>query len=585
LLAALAACGRSGSEAGPAKPTMGDASAASDAAALDAGAALEGGGATVDPGVGPWPPSFAPSAPIAMDDVTVFAFSQVDTNATDPQVVSLAPDMNIRSWARWDTGGLQKSDYDFSYVTACQAAGVRFIGGTTATALFSDEPGFSTVVTVDASGNPVMRPNGMYRGSLADPDYRAYLVSIGKIQIDGGVDGLFFDEVNGDLQGLNGSGDEGFDDAHLADFNAFLLWKYPGADYQAMFGMSAGAAQGGLLRADVPPGDLTRNFDYRAYLTSHGWAASPFASANPLAGEWGQSLGNRPLPGAQTFTDLAEPYRYWQAIVSELRAYAQQTYARTIYITSNGVWPFVDFQSVGLYDYNQDGDGGTEAPYVPVTSPSNPRLDGTVSLKEPFLNLKARSEELAPGAPVVVFIDWPTTYSGYYFGFTMQEQEDYWRLYAAEAYANGLFFAFYLNDTLVGESGYTDETATTLGLMPFFTGLTAFYRTHAALYHGVKVATDVQVTTPLSAAMITVDDQAQPRRRLVHLVNHAYGGGILTQTLVPISISSSTAPTAVTLASPDSTAGDAPLPFTYAGGVVDITVPSLAAYAIVILAY
>lgn len=539
-----------------------------------------GAGPDIDAGVGLWPPSFTPTTPVAMNDVTVFAFSQVDTNASDPQVVSLAPDMNIRSWARWDRGGTQAGDYDFSYVTACKAAGVRFIGGTTATVLFADETGFSTFVTVDASGAPVKRPSGLYRGSLADPEYRAYLVNIGKIQIDGGVDGLFFDEVNGDYQGLTYNGDEGFDDHHLADFNGFLLWKYPGVDYASRFAMTSD----NLLRADVPAGDLTRNFDYRAYLASNGWAASPFASANPLAAVWGQTVPNRPAPLPQTFTDVAEPYRYWQQIVGELRAYAQQKYARSIYVTSNGVWPFVDFQSVGLYDGNQDGDGGAQVEYVPVISAANPHLDGTVSLQQPFLNLKARSALLAPGAPVVVFIDWPTTFSGYYFGFTAQERQDYWRLYAAEAYANGLFFAFFLDDTLIGLSPYPDQTATTLGLMQLFTNLTAFYRAHASLYHGGEPVTGAPVTTSLASAMIAVDDQSQPHRRLVHLVNHEYAGGILPQSNVSVSIASSAAPAGVTLASPDA-AGDAVLPFSYAGGVVSVTVPSLAAYTIVIVSY
>jgi len=31
-----------------------------------------------------------------------------------------------------------------------------------------------------------------YRASLASPAYRQYIIGIGEIQIDGGVDGLFF---------------------------------------------------------------------------------------------------------------------------------------------------------------------------------------------------------------------------------------------------------------------------------------------------------------------------------------------------------------------------------------------------------
>jgi len=550
------------------------------AAPPDAGQVVDAG-AVIDTGVGAWPPSMAPVAPVPMDAVTVFAFSQVATSASDPQVTQLAPDMSIRSWQRWDRGGVAPTDYDFAYVTACQARGVRFIGGTTATALFQDEftdaSELQAILTRDASGAVVSHDSivpGMRRGSLADPDYRAYLVNIGKIQIDGGVDGIFFDEVNGDYDGATGDyGDEGFDDHHLADFNGYLLWRYPGADVASMFGM----APDNVLRADLPAGDLTGNFNYRTYLASHGWAASPFAAANPLAAVWGRTLANRPAPSPTTFVDTAEPYRYWQQMVSELRAYAQQTYHRSLFITSNGVWPFVDFQSVGLYDYNEDDDGGAQANYVPVVSAADPHLDGTQSLQRPFLNLAARSAALAPGAPVVLFIDWPTTFSQYYLGFTAQERMDYWRLYAAEAYANGLFFAFFLMDT-VG-----DPSATTLGLMPFFTGLAGFYRAHAGLYHGVTRSA-VKVTTSLPTAMVAVSDQASPHRLLVHLVNHAYAGGIVAQSNVAVSIAAAAAPAGVTLASPDA-AQDVALPFTYAGGQIAVTVPALDAYAIVVVSY
>jgi hypothetical protein len=574
LLAALAA--GAGCDVGERArlPSLGDGGAGSGGAS---GAGGAGGGAIVDVGLGPWPPSMASPAPAPLDDVTVFAFSQVGTGTSDSQVVQLAPDMSLRSWQRWDTGGVTPGEYDFSYVTACHAAGVRFLGGTTATALFADElpaAEFQAVVTRDASGAIVSHDNnvpGMRRGSLADPDYRAYLMNIAKIQIDGGVDGLFFDEINGDYQGATYDGNEGFDTHHLADFNGYLLWKYPGADYATKFEMTPD----NLLRPGVPEGDLTHSFDYLAYLASHGWTATPFASQNPLAVEWGRTVPNRPAPSPGTFVDTAEPYRYWQAMATELRAYAQQKYGKAIYLTSNGIWPFVDLQSVGLYEGNQDDDGGAEAEYVPVQSDGS--LDGTRSLQRPFLNLEARSAALAPGAPVVLFIDWPTQFMSRYLAFTQQEQEDYWRLYAAEAYANGLFFAFFLLDT-VG-----DPSATTLGLMPFFTGLTAFYRAHAGLYHGVTRST-AAVTTSLPTAMVVVADQAQPHRRLVHLVNHEYQSGIVPQSNVTVSIPSSAAPAGVTLASPDAT-GDMVLPFGYSGGVVTVTVPSLDAYGVVVVAY
>ncbi len=586
LVASAVGCG-----AAPAAGGRGlDAGAGGDGPTVDGAGRLDGGALEV--GIGAWTAKPDAAAPVPLDDVTVYAFSQTGNNQSDPQIATLAPDMNIRAWQRWHSYGVNPGDYDFGYVTSSHAAGVKFIGGTTATALFADEfpnPQFpntpyTAVATCDGTGAVVAHPLIMpsfYRGSLANPVYRDYLIRIAEIQIDGGVDGLFFDELNQGYEGASYDGDEGFDGYHLADFNAYLLWRFPGVDYGAMFGMTPD----NLLKADVPTGDLTRNFDYQKYLVSHGWGQSPFAAANPLAAIWGQTVQNRPAPGANDFVDSAEPYRYWRAIAGALRAYAQQKYGRSIYLTSNGVWPLVDFQSVGLYEFNQDADGGAEAEYVPVTSGSTTsaaHLDGTRSLQRPFLNLKARSAALAPGAPVVLFIDWPTNFMSYYLHLPTSEQQDYWRIYAAEAYANGLSYAFFLLDT-VG-----DPSATQLGLMPLFQSLTAFYRAHAALYHGVTAspaAVASAVTTALTTpVMIAVSDQAQPRRRLVHLVNHDYSGALVEHDGVTVTVPLESAPTSVTLASPDA-ATDTTLTATYANGAVTVTLPSLVAYDVVAIAY
>jgi hypothetical protein len=546
-----------------------------------------GTGAGASPGL--WPASTAPSAPVAMDDVTVFAFSQVPTSTgteTDPQVLELAPDMSIRNWQRWRRDGFSAADYNASYVTASHAAGVRFMGGTTATAMFEDEwdttATFEDAVTRDASGAIVSHDNIvplLHRGSLASAAYRASLVRVCELQIDAGVDGLFFDELNGDYQGAAFDGNEGFDDHHLADFNAYVLARYPaGTDLASMFGMTAD----NRLRADVPAGDLTANFNYRQYLASHGWVRTPFAPENPLAAVWGLSKGNRPRPGAPTFEDTAEPYVYFRLIVDELRAYARATAGRDIFITSNGVFPLVDFQSVGLYDFNDDGDGGAEANYVPV---SGGHLAGDRSLQSTFRRLKARAQTLAPGAPVVLFIDWPGGPMDRYDSLPLAERQDYWRLYGAEAYANGLFFAFHLRTT-TGE-----PTATDLGMMPFFKTHAAFFRTHASLYHGVTASTTVATATAAAASAavvanlaLAVTDQAMPPRRLVHVVNHNYNTAFVAQAGVTLAVPSDSAPAAVTLASPDA-AGDIALPFTFAGGQVTVLLPSLIAYDVVAVAY
>ena len=508
-----------------------------------------------------WPVSKQSTTPVPMDNVTVFAFSQVGAGESDPQVLDLAPDINIRSWQRWDRDGVKAGDYNTSYINACHAAGVRFIGGSTATIVFRDEAAsdaqFLDWATRDAAGNLTPRNYfnpPAYRASLANPSYREYLIGIGKLQIDAGVDGLFFDELNGDYQGVAYDNNEGFDDYHLRDFNAFLNSKLPLSE-----------------RARSTAGRNTPEFNYRTYLAEHGWSATPFAPDNPMAAEWGRATGNHPPPSATNFVDQAEPYLYFPQIAAALRTYARQKYGRDLLLTSNGVWPFTDFQSVGLYDYNGYGPGETNADFCPVTSSGH--LNGSVSLQPALVNIRNLSAQSAPGALVALFIDWPTPLMDRYNALPLGERQDYWRMYAAEAYANGLFFAFHLRTT-TGE-----PTATQAGVMPLFKSLAAFYRAHGSFYHGeTPSAAHASVNTP--SAMIAVMDQINPSRRLVHIVNHQYNGGFIAQNNVVLTVDAATAPASVTLASPE-LPQDEGLPFSWAAGRLTVTISTLVAYDIV----
>src|SRR3984957_13038005 len=139
--------------------------------------------------------------------LTVFGFSQEGQNLpADPQVLAMSPNIVSRAWQRWDRGGVHPADYNLFYPMQAQAAGITFIGGTTASALFTDEfpaaSTFNAVISCDATGQPVFHAQmKFYRASLASPAYRQYIIGIGKIQIDGGVDGLFFDELDFSYQG------------------------------------------------------------------------------------------------------------------------------------------------------------------------------------------------------------------------------------------------------------------------------------------------------------------------------------------------------------------------------------------------
>lgn len=498
--------------------------------------------------------------------LTVWAFSQCGTSEQDPQILDLAPDINCRAWQKWDNWGAKVSDYNFAYPAACKAKGIAFIAGGTATAFFRDEAAsndeFNAQVAYDAGGNPTKTQAGFYRGSLASAGFRKRLIRYAEIQIDGGVDGLFFDEANSSTEGSHWAGDGGFDDAMVADFGQYLFLKHPSltpAQWKEKF--------------DIGPDDHLdaaqrgRSFDYRGYLKRHGWDTSPLSSANPLEVDWGHSISNRPDPDKGTFTEDYPSLMYWQGIVMTLRAYARQKYGKEIYITSNGIFPFVDFQCVGLYDHNHDGPNGTEVNYVPV---KEGHLDGTVSLQTAFRDLKARSLRVARRVvPVSLFLDWPTPNLDRYDALPLTERQDYWRLYAAEAYANGLYYSFHLKTT-TGE-----PTADKLGMMPFFKSYSAFYRSHAALYHGAE---DLAGTVNVSKSNITFNLARLPDGRTVlHLVNHNYSQEFQAQKNLAVSFPLAQAPKKVTAVSPDA-AEDVPLQFSFDQGQVKVIVPQLVSY-------
>lgn len=511
------------------------------------------------------------------------AFSQVPTNLEDPQVLDLAPDLLLRAWAHWDNWGAKPSDYDFSYASDCHAKGVTFIGGNTASALFADEVSseeFLLDVSRDASGNPVSHPElpggaaTGYRGSLGSPSFRKHVLYNTEFQIDGGVDGMHFDEVLGSYTGSNFvGGNEGFDDYQVADFGAYLCNKY--ANSLATLTTDRGVTAADNLDCTGPSGG--RDFDYRGYLARHGAQGSPLsASLNPLATDWGTTTNNRPDPAKGTFLETYPPLVYWQQMVLALRTYARERLGREIFVSANGIFPFVDFQTVGLYDGNIDGPGGASFDWVPLKG-SN--LDGTVSFKTVLQGLKARSKRIVEGVggkevPIALFLDWPTASIDRYYGLSPQQRQDYFRLYAAETYALGMMFAMPLATT-------TDtNTATLLGMMDFFKQLKGYYKAHADAYLGSQ---EKAGTPAVSAPNVTTILDALPDGRTVlHIVNHNYSAGVVTQSGVTASFPLSSAPTSVTMISPDFTADKTPT-YDYAAGSISVAVGDLGAYVAIVV--
>ena len=518
-----------------------------------------------------------------MDNYTVFGFSQWYLTQEDTQVFVLEPDMNIRAWAKWNTDGTKYSNYDFSIVSNYHNNNVSFIGGGTSTVYFYDEATdtaqFLDFATYNAAGQPVTHNEivpGAYRGNMANPAYRDYVVNIMKLQIDGGVDGLFMDEAMAGYDGNTYNGNEGFDDYHLKDFNAYLAQKYPTytmTDWVTKFGMT----DTNYINTSQPLNDLTNNFNYREYLQVKGFQTNPMSSSNPLVNEWGQITDGRADVTSDNFI-AKYTILYWQDIVSQLRTYARTTYSKEILITSNGLLPYVDFNSLGMYNYNKDNNGA-EAEYVPV---SGANLNGAYSLQNVFKSLYQRSGTISDSVPVVLFIDWPTTMMTNYQKFSHTAKEDYWKIYTAEAYSNGLFMALNLKTSLYPG---IDTTAYTEGILYFLRDYSKFYHQNASFYHQNQILTTA-ATSSISNINKSVMYQPSLDRYTVHLVNHNYiaGTGMTAQSNFTVTLPLASVPLSVYMVSPDF-ADTTVLSSNYSGGNLTINVSSLNYYNVLVLDY
>jgi len=120
-------------------------------------------------------------------------------------------------------------------------------------------------------------------------------------------------------------------------------------------------------------------------------------------------------------------------------------------------------------------------------------------------------------------------------------------------------------------------------VMPLFQSLAAFYRAHASFYHG-ETPSAARASVSVSGAMISVMDQMQPNRRLVHIVNHQYNAAFIQQSNVTVTVDAPAAPSSVTLSSPD-LLQDQDVPFSWADGKLTVTLPSLVAYDIVAVSW
>ena len=526
-----------------------------------------------------------------IDRLTVFVFGQQQLTENNPQILTVKADINDRSVLKWGTRGNRSEDYNFDAVLASHHAGTLFMGGMTTVIQrqeFKDEGQFLDMATRDAKGELVPWSDAalgigrdMYRGSLANPKYRKYVTDVCKMQIDGGADGIHFDEPNSPYLGgpqRNWTGNEGFEDYSIADFNRYLLAKHPkhkAADWKREFRMT----DDNILNRNVPPDDLKRNFNYRKYLQANGWTGDDWSGScvlsksNPLAKEWGKVLGNRMYP-SDTFTGTYIPKCY-KEIFDELRRYAMEKHGKKLLITDNGIMPYVDFNSLGVYMPNPDkGDEGdwNGYDYLPV---SNGRLKGSVSLMDIYKTMYRRSRQTSGNVPLVFFLDFTNQLIDRYYALPLEQRKDFWQIYAAEAYAAGCYYAFHLQTTDAG------PTAQDLGMLEFTRDYAQYYRDHQDLYHHNEYATG-KVAVEGKNIAFNLMRQASLNRLVLHLINHNYDGKIEPQGRFKVSVETNKKPSKVYMVSPD-IQGMQNLPFEFDGKSIKIKVSSLRYYDAIVI--
>lgn len=263
------------------------------------------------------------------------------------------------------------------------------------------------------------------------------------------------------------NGNEGYDDAFLADFNRYLLDKYPAygpADWEILFHMD----RDNTLHRDLPVDDLAGNFNYGRYLQKNGWASDPKnrgyggedCSANPLAKEWGDLRYPAPVRlGGGDFINTAMGF-YWKLLVLKIRAYGRNVHNKELIVAGDGILPWTDLNEYGLWSGNRDDDGA-EAPWLPLDGRRD--LDGSRSLMGAFRSLARQSRLFAGKAPLVVYLGMDPVQAGSYNGLSVDQKQDFWRIYVPEAYACGLFCAFHLRVC------YNNQpTSKDAGILPFF---------------------------------------------------------------------------------------------------------------------
>ena len=165
-----------------------------------------------------------------------------------------------------------------------------------------------------------------------------------------------------------------------------------------------------------------------------------------------------------------------------------------------------------------------------------------------------------------------------YYKLPVEQKIDFWRIYAAEAYAAGCYYAFHLSTVMDGE-----PTAEESGVLDFFTEYAKYYKNNSEFYHNNVYAENSVKLTDKNISY-NLMKQEKYNRLALHVINHHYEVKIKPQQDIKVEIVLKEKPKNVYIISPDFE-GKKPVSFTDADGILDLSISELKYYDVVVMEF
>lgn len=326
--------------------------------------------------------------------------------------------------------------------------GIIFCTMITSSAIVSDivPPGkLEEWASRDAAGR-IIPTASWHQGCLNNPEYRAFVRDIGRAVIDGGADGIHYDESYSRWFWMRPI--PCFCDACCAELRSWLKQRYDAATLRQRWGI-----------------DDLASFNYRSYLAEHGWADQPWRS--PLHDEW-------------WLMQLHSTLRWEKWIVDDNKAYARERYGRELVTNANQyMLPNLSAVLTGesrIYDFVNIGTG-LSLEYRDGSAGRSLRISPT---EGSFIPLYRMGRAHAPDKPVVVFLD-IQEHPQHLAALPPRQEGLYMQWLFAEAHLSGCFFAAHHRFSFY-EAPLEPQAAAG-----------QFFKRHAAWYKGSRPVADIAV--------------------------------------------------------------------------------------------